>query len=391
MRVLFTSQAGEGHWRPLAPLGRALTAAGHEVAFATTPAFCGTVRSHGFTCFPVGVDDDGGVEPAKRSDSLPDGHDPAADVWRYLFAGRRVEQMLPDMLELARQWRPDLVVREISEFSGWLLAEHLDIPHAALQVSAWRPELYGVIADALDEHRIGLGLAPDPDLNALHRHPLLSPIPPAYHEVDRPYPETTLSMHFGGFDVRSDDQRPGWLETLGGRPVVYATLGTAYNRHPELFSMLLAAIADLPVDLILTTGSDDLAARLGPQPANVRVAGYIPQSWLLPHCDLVVSHGGFGTVQAALRHGLPQVLLPIAADQPDNARFCRSYGLAEIVEHHQRSVDVLRSTVQTVLRDSRYRERARAWQRAMQELPGAVDVVSVLERLAGESPSTRAV
>lgn len=57
MRVLFTTQAGSGHWRPLAPFARALQGAGHEVAFATTPFGCSVVAEHGFRSFPAGIDD----------------------------------------------------------------------------------------------------------------------------------------------------------------------------------------------------------------------------------------------------------------------------------------------------------------------------------------------
>jgi UDP:flavonoid glycosyltransferase YjiC (YdhE family) len=390
MRVLLTSQPGEGHWRPLAPLARALSEAGHNVAFATTLRNSAIIRSHGFTCFPAGDDDDGGVERTDTSTASPDPHDPAPDVWRYVFAGRRVERMLPAMLEIGRRWRPDLVVREISEFSGWLMAERLGIPHAALQVSAWRSEPHEVIADALNAHRTRIGLDRELESSTLYRFLLLSPIPPAYRKSGHPFPETTLSKRFEGFDRRPDDQRPVWLDELGARPVVYATLGTAYNQHPKLFALLLDAIRDVPVDLILTTGLEELVEGLGRQTDNVRIASYIPQSWLLPHCDLVVSHGGFGTVQAALQYGLPLVLLPIAADQPDNARFCRAHGLAEVVEPYERSVDAIQSAVRTVLEDHGYRERAQSWQRAARALPSSAEVVSLLERLAEERRSSAA-
>ena len=68
MRVLLTTQPGEGHWRPLAALGMALLAAGDEVAFATTPVFCEIVRQHGFEAFPVGVDDWRDSSPSRGSE-----------------------------------------------------------------------------------------------------------------------------------------------------------------------------------------------------------------------------------------------------------------------------------------------------------------------------------
>ena len=58
------------------------------------------------------------------------------------------------------------------------------------------------------------------------------------------------------------------------------------------------------------------ATLLGAQPAHVRAERFVPQSEELPHCDLVISHGGSGSVLGALAHGLPQLLLPLGADQP---------------------------------------------------------------------------
>jgi UDP:flavonoid glycosyltransferase YjiC (YdhE family) len=45
----------------------------------------------------------------------------------------------------------------------------------------------------------------------------------------------------------------------------------------------------------------------------------VPQTLLLPYCDLVVTHGGFNTVQSALSQGLPMIIVPLSADQPFNA------------------------------------------------------------------------
>jgi UDP:flavonoid glycosyltransferase YjiC (YdhE family) len=382
MRILLTSHPGEGHWRPLAPLAVALAEAGHNVAFAATPLWCAIIKAHGFACFPAGDDDDGRVKPShEQANDAGDGDpDPAMEVWRSVFAGRRVQSMLPGVLAIGRAWRPDLVVRESSEFSGWLMAERLGIPHVALQVSAWRPHLHGVIASALNGHRARIGLARDPTLSSLHRYLFLSPIPASYRGNEQPFPPTTRLQRFEGFDLRPGDEPPTWLDELGGRPVVYATLGTAYNQQPGLLARLVEAVRQLPVDLILTTGSEIQAQRLKPQPANVRVASYVPQSWLLPRCDVVISHGGFGTVQAALINGLPQVFLPLAADQPDNASFCAAHGLG--VEPQQRSVDAIRTAVRSMLNDASYRQRARAWRHAALDLPGSSEVVGWLERLA---------
>jgi UDP:flavonoid glycosyltransferase YjiC (YdhE family) len=73
------------------------------------------------------------------------------------------------------------------------------------------------------------------------------------------------------------------------------------------------------VNLLVTVGREIDPATFGPQPANVRIERFLPQAEILPHVNLVVSHGGSGSVLDAPAHGRPMVVLPIGADQPLNA------------------------------------------------------------------------
>ena len=100
---------------------------------------------------------------------------------------------------------------------------------------------------------------------------------------------------------------------------------------------VLAGLRDLPAQVVVTVGRDIDPAELGPQPAHVRVERYVPQADVLPRASLVVSHGGSGSVLAALAHGVPLVLLPMGADQPYNAARCETLGVA-------RSLDVIDAT-----------------------------------------------
>ena len=63
----------------------------------------------------------------------------------------------------------------------------------------------------------------------------------------------------------------GWV-----RPLVYVTLGTVFNaRSGDLFERLLAGLADVPADVLVTVGRDVDPAEFGPQPAHVRVESYV--------------------------------------------------------------------------------------------------------------------
>ena len=122
--------------------------------------------------------------------------------------------------------------------------------------------------------------------------------------------------------------------------------------------------------------------QFGPQPPNVRIERYVPQSLLFPRCDLVISHGGSGTVIAALAHGIPQVITPIAADQPQNADRCAEAGAARVVQAADVTAASIREAALDVLANPSYRQAAERIRDEMDALPGPESAVELLERLA---------
>src|SRR3712207_3781827 len=117
MRVLFTTQPATSHLRPLVPLARALREAGHEVAFACAEPLRPEVEASGFASFQAGLD--WLVADAARSfphlreaRAAKAGSPPAFSVLKDVFAGATAELMVPDLLTVARSWRPDAIVRD---------------------------------------------------------------------------------------------------------------------------------------------------------------------------------------------------------------------------------------------------------------------------------------
>jgi UDP:flavonoid glycosyltransferase YjiC (YdhE family) len=108
----------------------------------------------------------------------------------------------------------------------------------------------------------------------------------------------------------------------------------------------------------------------------------VPQSLLYPRCALVVCHGGSGTVLGALAHGLPLVLTPINADQPENAERCAAAGAARVIEPADLSPAAVRESVRAVLGDPAYKQAAARVQAEMAALPPLAHAVGLLERLA---------
>ncbi len=114
---------------------------------------------------------------------------------------------------------------------------------------------------------------------------------------------------------------PGWVPPpdlvdfiATGPPPVCIGFGSMSSRDPEaLTDLVLEAVHLAGVRAVLLSGWGGLAERGG---AEVFVAGDVPHDWLYPQLAAVVHHGGAGTTGAALRSGVPAIVVPFAVDQP---------------------------------------------------------------------------
>jgi rhamnosyltransferase subunit B len=118
-----------------------------------------------------------------------------------------------------------------------------------------------------------------------------------------------------------------WL--VGGTPPVVVTPGSANPRGAAMIGAAIDAARELDRRLlILTTFTDSL--RL-PLPAGVHLEAYAPLAALLPRCAAIIHHGGLGTAARALMAAIPQVVVPAAFDNPDNAWWLARLGAATII------------------------------------------------------------
>jgi MGT family glycosyltransferase len=176
---------------------------------------------------------------------------------------------------------------------------------------------------------------------------------------------------------------PSWWTGLPDRPVVYLTLGTIFALESgDLFERLLGGLAELPVEVIATVGRDLDPAALGRQPVNVHVERWLPSAQVLSRADLVVSHGGSGTVAAAITHGLPQLVVAMGADQLQNACRISDLGIGTALNPITCTPEQVLTAAAALLVDQRARSRARRLQRETMQMPGVDTLVPVLEGLA---------
>jgi UDP:flavonoid glycosyltransferase YjiC (YdhE family) len=397
VRVLFTTSAAAGHFHPLVPVAQALSRAGHDVAFAGPGSFAPTVEGLGYPLFAAGYDpaepmapeliqlwqELGGIVSDSSPDGLP-GQEAMRFYWPNLSAGYMARRMVPDLMPLIAKWRADLVVRELYELGGAVAAEANGLSHAAVQVGHFvdLPWLRRETSAALDPLRASVGLPPDPEVAMLYRYLLLSFVPPTYQEPDLSVP-TQHHLRTVVFDRSGAETAPAWFHPSLPRPIIYATFGTVgqFSPFPELYQTAIAGLRDVAGTLIVTVGRDRDPAALGPQPGHIHVERYVPQSALFPYCDLVVHHGGHNTTLAVLAEGLPQVIIPLGADQPANARRCEELELGVPLWPAARTSEAIAAAARRVLRDSRFRQHAERIRAEMLSLPGPERAVDLLERL----------
>src|SRR6516225_3008409 len=145
---------------------------------------------------------------------------------------------------------------------------------------------------------------------------------------------------------------PSWAKDLDGkRKIVLVTQGTVANHDFGLLvGPTLAALADDPDILVVATaGGRPRDAIPGPIPANARVAQYLPFEWLLPKVNVMVTNGGYGSVNQALSFGIPIVAAGLTEDKADvNARIAWS-GAGLNLKTNNPAPDAIRSAVRTAL------------------------------------------
>lgn len=384
MRILLTTASVASHFYPMVPLATALRNAGHDVAFAAAPGLCPSIAQIGFQTFACGVNSRGMTpEVLPNAPVFGDG-----DAWTrfmvaHVFGRLQAQSLATDLLFVIREWQPAVIVRESFEYGGCIAAEAAGIPHAVLEVGAHQPKYFLELGlgDSLDAVRADFGLPADPEAAMLARYLHLSAAPVSFHDPAERLPATAHAIQHVPFAASGDERLPSWVRELGELPTVYVTLGSILGRNTRLLATLISALRNEPLNVIVTVGRRQDPAALGPQPENVHIERYIPNTLLLPFCDVVISHAGWSTTLGALCAGVPQVCVPLTADQPANARRCAELGAGVVINPDELTPGQLQDAVNLLLTRTRFRDAAHRVQAENQASPGLERAVELLERL----------
>ncbi len=396
-RIVLSTFGSLGDLHPYVAIGRELLARGHEAVIASFDGYREAVEREGleFAAMRPALETVG--DPATAMRRLLDPRHGPEYLVRHLFMPY-IRESYEDLRRAAAN-ASTLVTHPIT-FAGPLLAEREGISWVSSVLapmslfSAIDPPYFQSAAWLLWARRLGvapyraffslarrivrgweaplrdfraeLGLPPtrrvaqfegqySPTLNLALFSPLLqSPQPD--------WPANTIACGFALHDGPPPDSstRAALSDFLGAGepPIVFALGSSAVMIADDFWMHAVAAARSLGRRAILVTGT--APERLPEIPDSVRVFEYLPYSEVFPHAAAIVHQGGIGTLAQALSAGRPQLVTPVAFDQPDNARRVVRLGAARAVPFQKVTAGSLRRELTVLLSEPRYAQSA-AW------------------------------
>jgi UDP:flavonoid glycosyltransferase YjiC (YdhE family) len=390
LRLLLGAFGDPGHAFPVIALGRALRARGHEVVLQTWSRWREHVEEAGMR-----------FEAAPEYHVFPTRERPLKPYEAVVLAARETRPLVAEL-------RPDAVVADILTLAPALAGElegvpvatvipHVDprgapgfppysvgarLPRTALGRRLWRGA-EGVTGQGLErgrrdlnETRARLGLAPlDHVHGGISRELCLVGTFPQL-EYPRAWPPNTHVVGpllweppFGDVDLPPGDA-----------PLVLVAPSTSQDRSHALLRAALEGLAGMDVRVLATWNRRPVEPPVA-VPANARLVEWVSYARTMPRCDVVVCHGGHGTVARALASGCVVVAVPAAGDMNENAARIDWAGVGVRLPRRFAGARPVRLAVQRALGEPALRERARklgVWSSAQDAADRAAALVESL-------------
>jgi zeaxanthin glucosyltransferase len=413
MKIGFLSLPMVGHLNPMTALARKLQSRGHEILFFGIPdvepfaqaanlpfvPFCekdyptGSITNIFGTVATLQNNDDW-----KRNMITPSLLTVMPDSLRKKLEENRVDAMIIDKAHLFMELVPmSLGIPYVHvwtilhmDFSGatpvcifpW---SHETTEHAHSRNIAGVKQLKGFFVPAADRAKTyaekhGLRIDWD-DLTATHS--TLAEITQTPREFDFPNIPWPANFHYTGpfHDDEGREDIPFPWERLNSKPLIYASLGTLVNGIEKTYNAILTAAASLTsTQLVLSIGNNVNAEALTPIPADAIIVRKAPQIALLKRAALCITHAGINTVLESLAQGVPMVALPITYDQPGIAARIAFHGVGEFIAFEDLTGNRLLESIQKVLGDSKYGNKAHYFQQIIADTQGLDAAASIVER-----------
>ncbi len=367
MHAILATIGTDGDVFPYLGLGAKLRARGHKVTLATHEPFRARAEAHGFAFRPLVTD-----EETQVFLSHPDVWNPLKGPaflarWGAGMIGRQygvLAELAQDSDAVLAGSPGVLAARLVQEKTSrplasillqpWMIASSSAPPvmPGGLTLPRWAPRplgwLYWRAVDAvlaslmggpLQRVRSDLGLAPVRRVFQWWMSPqrIIGLFPDWY---GNPQPDWPPQLRMCGFPLYDGAPRGGLSAEVrtycleGTQPIAF-TFGTGMMHGAPLFTAAVEACRRLGLrGLLLTKYREQLPTSL---PPFMRHCEFAPFQELFPYCAAVVHHGGIGTTAKALATGTPQLILPLAFDQRDNAMRVKRLGAGDWLPRRRRN------------------------------------------------------
>lgn len=369
MRALFVTLDGGGNLPPALLLAREITRRGGSARFLGHATQRAAIERAGYTFIPY-------TRGREYDSAAP--RSTVSGVWEVtrLFADRGIGH---DAVAEARRQPTDAVVVDCLLWGALEETAAAGLPVASLVHTLWdyfrrtAAGPVGWVGRLHGAHPTAALAAPSLSLVTARRDFEIEP------DAVRP-----AGVHHVGVIWQDEpmEARPG-----GGSPRVLVSLSTSsFPGQQRALQHCLDGLADLPVDVVATTGPSIDPAVLA-VPANAEVHRRLDHGEVLPGVSLVIGHGGHGTTVRALAHGIPVLVLPMhpLMDQPAIGRAVVRHGAGRTLSKGSRPAEI-RAAAEALLADGPERAGAARLGASIRERDGAVLAVDLL---VGELIHTR--
>jgi MGT family glycosyltransferase len=154
---------------------------------------------------------------------------------------------------------------------------------------------------------------------------------------------------------------PEWWQHLDrSKRFVLVTQGTIANRDfGQVIAPALVALGGREdVTIIVTTGGQPVESIPVAIPSNARIAPFLPYAQIMPEINLLITNGGYGTVNMAISHGIPVISAGLTEDKEEVSAHVQWSGAGIDLRANQATPEAIKHAVEEIYAQPRYRERA---------------------------------
>lgn len=384
-KVLVFNLSGHGHVNPTLAVVQELTARGEEVIYYLTDEFKHKIQSTGATFRRYER------MSQEQCQSLPSDSFPSLSEVLSRKLGEGLQVIIPQLLDEVRAEQPDYIIYDSMCLWGKLLTKILQVPAIAFHSTYASNEhfnLFDVFAahnsqasppttdpmvalrSQVEQFCTTYGIQPF-ELSDLLLHDellnivsMLRAFQPAGDTFDERF------VFVGPSISRRAETNDFPLDRLGEQPVLYISLGTAFNNWLDFFQMCLTAFGGQPWQVVMSIGTKIDQSALGSIPDNFIVDSYVPQLAVLKQTDVFLTHGGMNSVMEALYYGVPLVAIPQMPEQVITSERVAQLGVGVAIEKTAVTQSTLLSAVATVANDPQFREKAQRMQEILRSAGG---------------------